>query len=108
MPPAKLPIPNLFAGMNKTERAFALGLEAERRAGRIVVWRFEAITLKLAFDTRYTPDFYVLYPSGNAVFYETKGFMRDDANVKLKVAARQFPEFCFVLVQKGVHTEVRP
>jgi len=32
--------------------------------------------------------------------HETKGFMRDDAAVKLKVAADKFPEFLFVLVKK--------
>lgn len=108
MPTVKLAVPDPFAGMNKTERTFALGLEAERRAGSVIAWRFEAVTLKLAFDTRYTPDFYVLYPSGNVAFFEVKGFMRDDANVKIKVAARLFPEFTFILVQKGTHREIRP
>ena len=39
--------------------------------------------------------------TGAADLTEVKGFMRDDALVKLKVAAAQFPEFRFYLWQKG-------
>lgn len=103
---ARLPVPDLFHGMNKLEKSYALGLEAQRRNGQIVCWRYEAITLKLGFDTRYTPDFYILFPDGSVTFVETKGFMRDDANVKLKVAATRFPEFTFQLFQKGETTTI--
>lgn len=60
----------------------------------------QAITLKLADDTRYTPDFMVIDANGQLVAYETKGWMRDDAAVKLKVAARLYRFIRFVLVQK--------
>jgi hypothetical protein len=99
--------PDLFAGMNRLEAKFAMSLEAQRRAGKIVLWRYERLTLKLADDTRYTPDFYVLELDGAVSIYETKGYMRDDAHVKLKVAATAFPEFRFYLVQKGVIKPVR-
>ena len=94
--------PDLFGGMNKLEATYAMSLEAKKRAGKIVLWRYERVTLKLADDTRYTPDFYVLELDGSVSLVEVKGFMRDDALVKLKVAASQFPEFRFYLWQKGV------
>ena len=100
--------PDLFAGMNKLEANYAMGLEAQKRAGKITLWRYERLTLKLADDTRYTPDFYVLYPDGTVQLIETKGFMRDDARVKLRVAATQYPEFEFILVQKGRIDRIDP
>jgi hypothetical protein len=36
--------------------------------------------------------------TGEVVCYEVKGFMQEDARVKLRVAAQSFPEFSFVLV----------
>lgn len=86
-----------FAGMNGTERKRAIELEAMLRTGEILMWRFEAMTLKLADDTRYTPDFFVMLPDGTVRFEETKGFLRDDALVKIKVAATMFP-FSFVML----------
>lgn len=77
--------------MNKTERRRADELEAMRTRGEIVGWWFESITLKLADNTRYTPDFMVTYPCGRTVIEEVKGFWTDDARVKIKIAARMFP-----------------
>jgi hypothetical protein len=59
------------------------------------------ITLKMADDVRYTPDFNVVDANGQLVFYETKGKrFWDDAKVKLRVAARQWRCFRFVLVTR--------
>ena len=79
--------------MNKTERAYSeylttLGLP----------WHFEAIKLKLAKKTYYTPDFYL--PS-RAEFREVKGFWRDDARAKFKLAADLFPWWRFTAIRKG-------
>lgn len=41
--------------------------------------------------------------SGAAEFHETKGFWREDARVKIKVAAQQFPCFVFKGVKKSKH-----
>lgn len=101
LPRLALRLPDLFAGMNRLEATFAASLEAKRRAGEIVLWRYERVTLKLADDTRYTPDFWVLELDGSVSIIEVKGFFREDALVKLKVAASQFPEFRFYLFQKG-------
>ena len=87
-------------GMNKLERAYSLELENQRLAGLISSWKFEAMKLRLADRTTYSPDFFVVLPDGRMEHHETKGFMRDDAHVKLKVAASLFPMFTFRLVKR--------
>jgi hypothetical protein len=44
--------------MNKTESEFALILEAQKRAGKILRYEFEGITLRWQ-GIRYTPDFVI-------------------------------------------------
>lgn len=85
--------------MNKTEAAYADFLEAKKRAGAIADYRFECAKLRLADKTFYTPDFMVLDPDGSIEFHEVKGFWEEDARVKIKVAAAQFP-FVFVAVKR--------
>lgn len=87
--------------MNKYEERFRFELGCEHRAGLVTWYGFEAITLKLAADVRYTPDFLVIrpFPEGSRVeVYEVKGHMRDDARVKLRVAASLYPWIQFYLV----------
>lgn len=104
-PPAKGRLPkDGFVGydverMNGLEAKYAGHLEAQRRAGRIVFWKFGELKLRLADGTWYGTDFYIMYPDGHIEIHETKGFMRDDANVKIKAAAEKYPEFKFVLVK---------
>lgn len=86
--------------MNKTEAEYAKILEARRACGKVLWYRFEGVTLKLADNTRYTPDFIVMLDSGELEAHEVKGsmnFIQDDAKVKIKVAADIFP-FRFILV----------
>ncbi|HDS1649026.1 TPA: DUF1064 domain-containing protein [Stenotrophomonas maltophilia] len=84
--------------MNKTEQAYAQHLERLRMCGDVEWFRFEGVKLRLADNTFYTPDFAVM--SGDSVMemHEVKGFWTDDARVKIKVAAGQYP-FRFVAVQ---------
>jgi hypothetical protein len=86
--------------MNKLESAWAACLELEKRAGKIVDYRYEAVRLILADRTTYTPDFFVIEADGGVRFDECKGFMQEDANVKIKVAARLFPWFKVRLIRK--------
>ena len=83
------------ANLNKTERAWLARLRATGIEPYI-----QAITLKLGHDCRYLPDFAFVDPTGRLTFWEVKGFMRDDARVKLHVAARVFPRWRFVLVRR--------
>ena len=77
--------------MNGAEKAYSLRLGMMLAMGEIAWYNFEAITLKLAKDTRYTPDFAVINKNGELEYHEIKGFLRDDALVKIKVAAEMFP-----------------
>lgn len=88
---ATAPLRNLFEGMNKTEQARAIDLEAMKRAGQIVEWWFEKWTFKLADDLRYTPDFVIQKPSGALEVEEVKGFWRDDARAKVKMFVAMYP-----------------
>lgn len=83
--------------MNKTEAKYAAELEQRRLAGLIDWYAFESVTLKLAKDTRYTPDFVVMRANSEMEFHEVKGYWEDDAKVKIKVAAEKFP-FRFIAV----------
>lgn len=85
--------------MNKTEEAYAKVLEARKFAGEILWYKFEAIKLRLADNTFYTPDFPVLLANGELQMHEVKGFWEDDARVKIKVAASMYP-FDFIAVKK--------
>lgn len=77
--------------MNKTEKAYADHLELLRQAGEVLWVRFEGIKLRLADSTFYTPDFAVLAADGVMELHEVKGHWQDDARVKIKVAADQYP-----------------
>jgi hypothetical protein len=87
------------AGMNKTENAWADILDAWKKSGSVHEWWFEGITFKLGDDCRYTPDFLVQRPDGKLECHEVKGFWRDDAKAKIRVAAGMFP-FRFVAVSR--------
>jgi hypothetical protein len=97
-----------YGTQNATERLYQeTVLRTRKAAGEILCFRFEAHTLKLAQDTRYTPDFEVILADGTIEFHEIKaawlnkstgkyaGHYEDDAKVKIKVAAELFPEYLF-------------
>ncbi len=86
--------------MNKLEAAYAHLLDGHIVARYVARHWFGAIKLRLADKTWYAPDFLVLTTNGLLEFHEVKGFMRDDAAVKLKVAAELYPLFTFRLVRR--------
>lgn len=85
------------SGMNKTEQAFFEYLQ--HNIGRTFSVMAQCVTLRLANGVRYCPDF-IVKGDNFAHAYEVKGFMRDDAAVKLKVAASLYPWIKFHLVTK--------
>ncbi len=85
--------------MNKTEAAYAEVLEKRKQAGEILWYRFEAVKLRLADSTFLSPDFFVMAANGELAVHEVKGYMQDDARVKLKVAADAFP-FPFYIIRR--------
>lgn len=86
------------SGLNKLEQSFKeyLGVNL----GPLVPILDQCITLKIANGCRYTPDFIARGQMGRLGAYEVKGFMRDDAAVKLKVAASLYPWIKFHLVSR--------
>lgn len=84
---------------NKTETAYEFELEARYRAGEIVWYKFEGLKFRLADNTFYTPDFAVMLKGGQIELHEVKGFWKDDARAKIKIAADMYP-FQFIAVTK--------
>lgn len=101
--------------MNQTEKAWADVLEAKKLLGEISCYEFEKIKLKLADNTFYTPDFWVVLSDGRIEFHEVKAMTskgvvlaEDDAKVKIKVAAEQFWQFDFVIAARGPKSQGYP
>lgn len=84
--------------MNKTEAAYERDLRDAQTLGDVLWYRFEGLKLRLADNTFYTPDFAVLASDRVMECHEVKGFWRDDARAKIKIAAEMYP-FRFKAVQ---------
>ena len=87
--------------MNKLEKRYAEYLELQKIADLIAGWWWEPMKFRIGpnFKTTYCPDFMVEPKDGQIRFDETKGFLRDDAAVKFKVAAQMYPLFGWRMVQ---------
>lgn len=84
--------PRRVAGtMNKLEQAYSDVLAHRLRQGEVLWYKYEGIKLRLADNTFYTPDFFVMTKDYNLELHEVKGFWEDDARVKIKVTAELFP-----------------
>ncbi len=90
--------------MNKTEAAYYQHLQNKLQSGEIHLIKYEAIKLRLADKTYYNPDFLVVLADMTIELHEVKGSWKaphqEDARVKIKVAAEQFPEFQFAAFVK--------
>ena len=83
--------------MNKTESDYAMHLEALKASGSVAWYKFEGLKLRLADNTFYSPDFFVMLSDGTLEVHEVKGFWQDDARVKIKVASDMYPfRFCAI------------
>lgn len=95
------PPPN---GMSRTERQYAAHLEMLWRAGEIVRFDREPCGLRLGTRCVYWPDFRVVRADGLIELHEVKGrsghafYAKEDAWIKLKVAAALHPMFAFRVV----------
>lgn len=92
--------PHELDALNKTEKDYYDRLYLRLLAGEILWIGVQAFKLRMADNTYYTPDFVTLEADGSMVVHEVKGFWRDDARVKWKVAAREFFMFRFIAVQR--------
>ena len=80
--------------MNKTEQAYYDLLRLREIAGEVAWYKFEGVKLRLADNTFYSPDFAVMLTNGEIEMHEVKGarvIFQDDAKVKVKVAADEYP-----------------
>lgn len=93
--------------MNGLEKRYELHLAQLKASGTILEYLFEALKLRLADKTYYSPDFLVINKDHEIEFHEVKATSKgkpryeDDAIVKLKVVAEHFPfRFKMVWVDK--------
>lgn len=99
--------------MNKTETEFSHMLEAQKRRGEILEWRYEGISLAWGCDPatgkpmRYTPDFYVLdnFTLSESTqitrIIEVKGpYIYPQDLIRFKGCRSDWPMFRFELHQK--------
>lgn len=87
--------------MNKTEAAYvAEVLNARYLNNEIENWWYESFKLRLADGAWYTPDFAVLLHDGTWEMHEVKGFVREAAMVRIKVAAEKYPLRFFMCFKK--------
>ena len=90
--------------MNKLEGRYYLYLMARQSRAEILKFEFEPEKFRLADNTFYTPDFRVVLPNGEIEFHEVKGFWRDDARIKFKVANEQHPMFRWIAITEDKRT----
>lgn len=106
--PVEPPAPRSSANkMNKLEAAYDQHLDLQKAAGEILWHRFQPMRLRLATGAYYKPDFGVQRPTGPFELHETKGFWREAARVRIKVAAELFPFFRFIAIKRDGGNWVR-
>lgn len=86
--------------MNRWEEAYSKTLDILVATGNLHCWYFQRVTLRLGPDLRYTPDFLLIYPDGKMQFVEIKGFEREDARDKFKMAGELHPWAEWAMVKK--------
>lgn len=90
--------------MNKTEKAYASFLRILLFEQEILWYKWEGIKFRLADRTYYEPDFAIMKPDGSIEIHEVKGakaIFADDARVKIKVCAEQYPFRFFAVYPKN-------
>lgn len=93
--------PHKLDDMNKTEARFAAELDWMIYNKQVSRYLFGTVKFRLAKRTWYCPDFVVFWADGVIECVEIKGFVRDDAAVKYKVAREKFPMFKWRMIRRG-------
>ena len=81
-------------GLNGLEKDFLANVLTPWLHSGAILWHseHEAIKLRLADNTYYSPDWFVMTPTGDLKAYEVKGGLFPEKNrIKTKVAAELFP-----------------
>jgi hypothetical protein len=95
--PAPLPTEDRYR--NKWEREYAGRLDQRKYLKEIRDYQYENVGFRLADKCFFYPDFFIAMSTHFEV-HDVKGFMRDDALVKLKIAKDMYPWFRWVIVKK--------
>jgi len=95
-----IPLTVEVPGRNKLEKEYGQYLATLKRAGEIIDFRYEPFSLRIGHSAWYKPDFLVIKEDCFEL-HETKGFMREAANVRLKACATKYPWFRFLLIKAG-------
>jgi len=87
-----------------TEERFAEHLALQLAANEIKGWLYEPLRFNLGGGAWYKPDFRATELDGTWTFFEVKGFWREAARLRIKIAAAAHPDVRFVGVRliKGV------
>jgi len=87
--------------MNKTERAYSVLLDEEKRQGLVIDWKFHPMRVRLADNTFYEVDFLVLHADMRLAIHETKGgFVTQHGQMKIKLCAEVLPYFRMIKATK--------
>lgn len=84
--------------MNKTEAAYSKLLDLKKQRGEVIEHWFEPMNLRIGENCFYKTDFLVLKSDGLLEIHEIKGFVTDDALVKLRAIADKYP-FRLIMVK---------
>ncbi|SRR5713101_2891228 len=84
---------------SKLEARYADQLIWRVSSGEVKQWWYEGIKFRLGATCFFCPDFLVEDQHNNLSIHEVKGFIREDALIKLKVAATLYPCFQFIMVR---------
>jgi len=88
------------------EAEYAGTLELRYRAGEIVSYGYERITLVLPGLVRFTADFDAVLPDGTVEMHEVKGVLREVARDRLRSAVETYPHIHWYLIGES-RTPVR-
>ncbi len=99
-------------GMNKGETEYAAVLDEQLKHGVIAGWWYELLSIRLADNTHYRPDFVVLLDDGHIELHEVKPrkkgkdgkpdsfWAEEDAWLKAKLVAEHAPFPLFIVWPK--------
>jgi predicted nuclease of restriction endonuclease-like RecB superfamily len=81
---------------SKLERRYAeTFLAPSLTNGDLKAWWYEPMSLRLGKGCFYTPDFLLQDANDRLIVDETKGYWREAARVRIKIAAQRYPCFTF-------------
>lgn len=77
--------------MNRLEASYAAYLDQRKAAGEVLAWWFERLAFRVGKSCFWHADFLVQVADGTLEIHDCKGFAQDDAVVKARAVADEFP-----------------